>query len=44
MHARLDAIEENTDTRFDAVKSRFSAPEEVATARHNEVLTKIEMA
>jgi hypothetical protein len=29
-------------TRFDAVKSRFSALEEVATARHNEILAKIE--
>ncbi len=42
VHARLDAVEENMDTRFDAVKSRFSALEEVATARHNEILTKID--
>lgn len=42
VHVRLDAIEENMDTRFDAVRSRFSALEEVATARHNEILAKID--
>lgn len=42
VHSRLDAIEENMDTRFDAIKSRFSALEEVAAARHNEILAKMD--
>ncbi len=42
VHGRLDALEENMDTRFDAVKSRFSALEEVAAARHNEILARMD--
>ncbi len=42
MDARFEAIEEKMDTRFDAVKSRFSAIEDIATARHNEILAKLD--
>ena len=39
---RFKAIEEKVDTRFDAIRSRFSALEDIATARHNEILAKID--